>query len=93
MKILLVNPSDSAHQNNFLFQKIFPPVPPLSILYLASYLEDAKYSVEIFDMFVESGTKKNLLEKISDEAPQPVKKSKKVQKTSGLPMPIMIEEG
>ncbi len=65
MKILLVNPSDSAHQNNFLFQKIFPPVPPLSILYLASYLEDAKYSVEIFDMFVESGTKKNLLEKIS----------------------------
>ncbi len=33
------------------------------------------------------------LEKISDEAPQPVKNSKKVQKTSSLPMPIMIEEG
>jgi heterodisulfide reductase subunit B len=33
------------------------------------------------------------LEKISHEAPQPVKKSKKVQKTPGLPMPIMTEEG
>ena len=33
------------------------------------------------------------LEKISNEAPQPVKKNKKVQKTPGLPMPIMTEEG
>lgn len=33
------------------------------------------------------------LEKISVEAPQPVKKSKKVKKTSGLPMPIMTKEG
>ncbi len=33
------------------------------------------------------------LEKISDEAPQPVKKSKKVRKTPGLPMPIMTGEG
>lgn len=33
------------------------------------------------------------LEKISAEAPQPVKKRKKVQKTPGLPMPIMTGEG
>lgn len=68
-KILLIFPSFSAEQHYGKLSKVAPSLMPVSLVYLAAYIEQQGYQVEIFDGQVEEMTEATVRARVQQTQP------------------------
>ncbi len=71
-KVLLILPSFSSEKHYGKLSNVAPSLLPVSLVYLAAWLEKHNYRVEIFDGQVQEMTERTLKEKLSQFKPQVV---------------------
>jgi len=60
--ILLINPSANLEASGGTLKEFLVPMPPINLAYLASALEEKKFSVAIYDDFLNKGNDEKVLE-------------------------------
>jgi len=67
MKIMLVNPATWLGDYAIYRKLIVPPIPPLSLCYLAAVAEQAGHQVDVYDQFKDRQPNEELARRIVDE--------------------------
>ncbi|MBU1864201.1 MAG: B12-binding domain-containing radical SAM protein [Candidatus Omnitrophica bacterium] len=72
MRVVLINPIASEDQLQWIYKKLFPPVPPTGLCYIAAMLDASTFDVHIIDQFALHLTNEQVLERIKDINPSVV---------------------
>ncbi len=72
MKIVLINPIVNEKQLSYVHKRLLPPVPPMSLCYIAAILENNGFRVHVIDQYAYRLNNEQLLQKIKDIRPDTV---------------------